>query len=140
MSKLQNFISNLDNTELASLYHFRFNSFMKNSKKIILNELKNRNIKEYQIEKYLPKLNKKIEREITEGKVCPKCYSNKFYDSNEIENITIKFETIEYLENYKTCLICLYSQDKIDKKKEKDRSWSVFSLIKLLRGKKLIKN
>ena len=140
MSKLENFISNLDNTELASFYHFRFNSFMKNSKKIILNELKNRNMKEYQIEKYLPKLTEKIEREITDKKICPKCYSNKFYDSTEIEKITIEFETIEYSENYKTCLICLYSQEKIDKKKKKHNSWNIVSLMRILRGKKMIKN
>jgi len=140
MSKVKNFISNLNDNELASFYHFRFNSFMKNSKKIILDELKSRNIKEYQIDKYLPKLNKKIEQDVSAEKICPKCYSNKFYISNEIESITIKFETTEYIENYKTCLICLHSQDKIDRKKEKDNSWNIFSLIKLLRGKKLIKN
>ncbi|MDX1828621.1 MAG: hypothetical protein R3342_03650 [Lutibacter sp.] len=133
MSELKKFLHDLEDFELASFYHFRFNSFMKNSKEKILNELKSRNIKEYQIDKYLLKLNEKIELEIEEGKVCPKCYSDKFYNSTEIENITIQFETIRYSENYKTCLICLHSQDKIESQKEKNSIWNIFSVIKLLK-------
>ncbi|WP_139957805.1 hypothetical protein [Flavicella sediminum] len=140
MSKLENFLSNLEDFELASFYHFRFNSFLKYSKKIILNELKRRNIEELEVNKYLPVTNEKIEEDIIAEKICPKCYSNKFYSSNETESILIKFETYDYSEKYKTCLICLYSQEKINHDKKRKTLWNNLSAILFLKNKKIIKS
>jgi hypothetical protein len=135
MSKLKLFIKKIDKYELASLYKYRFNSFMPNSKKMILDELALRNKREDNINSYLKKRTTELQVDIENGKICPQCLSNEFYNSAEIENITFQYETHEYTKNYKTCLVCLYSQDKIDHKTERNKGGSnIFSFLKFLKS------
>lgn len=133
MSKLKLFIEKIDDYEIAALYHFRFNSFMPNSKKNILEELEKRNIRLDDINKYLKKETAELKNQIELRKICPRCYSNEFYNSQELEEITFQYETHEYTADYKTCLVCLYSQDKIDHEKEKNLGGTnIFSFLRFL--------
>ena len=134
MNKLELFVKEIEDYELASLYHYRFNSFMPYSKKIILNELRERNIRQDNINKYLKKENAELKDQVLKREICPRCFSNEFYNSEEKENVTFQYETHEYEKNYKTCLVCLYSQDKIDHKKEiRNGSSNIFSFLNFLR-------
>tara|TARA_B100000809_G_scaffold101249_1_gene99812 strand:+ start:865 stop:1278 length:414 start_codon:yes stop_codon:yes gene_type:complete len=134
MSKLKLFVKEIEDFELASLYHYRFKSFMPYSKKIIINELYERNIKEDNIKKYLKTVNIELSVQINNLEICPRCLSNEFYNSKETENVTFQYETHEYEKDYKTCLVCLYSQDKIDHLEEKEKgNTNIFSFLRFLR-------
>ena len=133
MSKLELFVKEIEDYELASLYHYRFNSFMPYSKKIILNELKKRNIREDNINRYLISENAELKNKVSKREICPRCFSNEFYNSKEKESVTFQYETHEYEMDYKTCLVCLYSQDKIDHEKQKEKgSTNIFSFLKFI--------
>ena len=136
MSKQKEFIEKLEDFELASFYKFRFQSFMDGSKRITLAELERRKINVDDIEKYLPAKNEIDKQKLESLEICPRCYSNELYIANEKESVTFKYATLDYNVDYKTCLVCLYSQDKEDHKKEKKGLWNIFSMLRFMINRK----
>jgi len=134
MSKLQDFIDSLEDFELGAFYKYRFESFMKGSQDKILKELEKRNISIDSIDSLIDK-NSKLDSEV-ENKYCPRCYSKHFYLASEKDYITIKYETVEINNNFKTCLVCLYSQDKANYKKEKRKAWNIFGALRVISKRK----
>lgn len=61
---------------------------------------------------------------------CPKCFSNKFYSSVEIDQVEFNGFSSEIKNNYRTCLVCLYSSDKEIYERDKSRTWNIFGLIR----------
>lgn len=107
MSRLLNFLKTLTDFELAQFYKFRYNQFLPGSKDKILSELKERGMDINSLNSY--RQNKRMK---TESAQCPKCHSNKFYTASEVETIEFMRSTIEVDEYYKTCLVCLFSEEK----------------------------
>lgn len=86
---------------------------MKGSKEKILAELASRSMEIDSIESYLDR--KELDKyKIIEKQLCPRCMSSKFYTSNEIETVTYSYASVELKVDYRTCLVCLYSQDKVE--------------------------
>ena len=116
MSKLAAFISELSDHELRSFHHFRFEQFMKGSKEKIILEMEKRGIAANphdEFEHYLTRAKK--EGVFTKAEsLCPRCLSEKFYTSHEVETITYHYASVDLDVDYRTCLVCLYSQDKLD--------------------------
>ncbi len=127
--KLNDIIEQLEDFELAALYFYRFPSLMDDSKQKVLNALKERNIDVNKIEKYL----QKNTLSSTNQDVCPRCLSNKFYSSLESQEVTFSQLTTKYETRFKTCMICLYSEDKGIHKKEKS---NLFSFVNFLSKRK----
>jgi len=110
MSKLASFLSELSDHELKAFYHFRYKQFMKGSQEKIDLEMQSRGILPVDFEEVFRKA-----RHFTyeaDPNVCPRCLSERFYTSHEVETITYHYATVELDVDYKTCLVCLYSQDK----------------------------
>ena len=128
MSKLQEYIESLVNYELGALYKYRFDTFMKGSQEKILKELSKRKLSIDSIDKLIEENRKPID-EIKDNKCCPRCFSRHFYLASEKDNITIRYSTIEINNRFKTCLVCLYSQEKAEYKREKRGIWNVFGSI-----------
>ena len=106
MSKLQEFLDVLSDSELANFYLYRYEQFLKGSKDKIDAELSKRNISKENIEIY------RLENKVISEDKCPRCGSNKFYNSTEIETITYSYASVDLEVDYKTCLVCLYSEEK----------------------------
>lgn len=113
MSKLSEFLSELSDHELRAFHHFRFNEFMKGSQEKIMFEMEKRGVNSDDIEECITQARKEgifTNRE----SLCPKCLSEKFYTASEVETITYSYATVELDVDYRTCLICHYSQDKAE--------------------------
>ncbi len=134
MSKLQDFIDSLEDFELGAFYNYRFESFMKGSQEKILKELEKRNISIDSVDSLIDK-NRKSDSEI-QNKYCPRCYSKHFYLASEKDSITIQYATIEINNDFKTCLVCLYSQEKANYKREKRNAWNIFGALRLISKRK----
>ncbi|HLV40749.1 MAG TPA: hypothetical protein VKY37_00590 [Brumimicrobium sp.] len=106
MSKLQTFLDELTDSELISFYNYRYEQFMELSKDKIDSELIKRGIQKEDFDQFKVDILSN-----TEGR-CPRCGSQKFYNSEEIETITYSIASLDLEVDYKTCLICLYSEDK----------------------------
>ncbi|MBI9056029.1 MAG: hypothetical protein JEY96_19565 [Bacteroidales bacterium] len=130
MRRLQYFIDSLEDFELLAFYKYRFESFMKGSQEKILKELDKRDFSLDSIDTLIVK-NKKPESEIKD-EYCPRCYSKHFYLASEKDNITISYATVEINNRFKTCLVCLYSQEKAEFKKERRSIWNIFGALKLI--------
>ena len=113
MSKLATFLSELSDRELAAFYHFRFTEFMKGSQEKILAELETRSMEIESISTYLKRDELDTFR-IMENNLCPRCMSSKFYTSHEVETMTYSYATVDLKVDYRTCLVCHYSQDKVE--------------------------
>lgn len=111
MSKLQDFLTQMNDHELASFYTYRYNEFMKTSKEKIEAEMAVRGMTPENLNDYysIPQNAKEL---IDQKEICPRCYSAKFYDSNELESINYSYASVEISVNYKTCLLCLHSPEK----------------------------
>lgn len=59
--------------------------------------------------------------EIQNSDCCPRCYSRKFYVANEKDWIHYQHYSHEINNRFKTCVVCLYSQDKNVYEKKKNR-------------------
>ncbi len=129
MLKINDIIEQLEDFELAALYFYRFTGLMDGSKQKVLDALKERNIDVNKIEKYL----QKNMSSSTNQDVCPRCLSNKFYSSLESQEVTFSQSTTKYETRFKTCMICLYSEDKGIHKKEKS---NLFSFVNFLSKRK----
>lgn len=110
MSKLASFLSELSDHELKAFYHFRYKQFMKGSQEKIDAEMQTRGILPVDFEEIFRQA-----RHFTyepDPNVCPRCLSEKFHTAHEVEIISYSYATEELDVDYKTCLVCLYSQDK----------------------------
>ena len=107
MSKLQEFLSILSNHELARFYEYRYPEFLKGSKEKIDEELKRRAMDKNNLS---PHINPHNHQE--NSTVCPQCYSSKFYTSTEIETVNYSYASVDLEVDYRTCLVCLYSEEK----------------------------
>ena len=129
MKKIELFLAQLENFEVANFYKFKFDSFMPSSQSCILEELKTRKISLHEIEKYTTPPKTYLEA-IDKALVCPRCLSDKYYNAKEKDSATFSYVTVDYDYNAKTCLVCSYSKDKVDNKKVKR---SLFSVLNFLR-------
>jgi len=125
MSKLQTFLDELTDSELVSFYNYRYEQFMKSSKVKIDSELIKRGIQKEDFDHYRVDILANTEER------CPQCGSQKFYNSKEIETVTYSVASIDLEVDYKTCLICLYSEDKSENR-ETHRRVGVFGFIRAL--------
>ncbi len=110
MSKLATFLSELSDHELKAFFHFRYTQFLKGSQEKIDAEMKKRGIIPVDQEEHIKKARQFAPK--NNPNVCPQCLSEKFYTAHEVESITYSYATIELNVEYRTCLICLYSQEK----------------------------
>ncbi len=122
MSSLQNYIRALEDFELLALYKYRYDTFMKRSRNKIMTEIKNRNLNLEQIDDYINKA-KGTDVELKNSDCCPRCYSRKSYQAKEKDWVHYRYLSYEITNNFKTCMICLYSQDKKVYKKGKRGGW-----------------
>ena len=110
MSKLASFLSTLSDHELKALFHFRYKQFLKGSQEKIDAEMNRRGILPVDQEAHI--INARQFAPKNNPNVCPQCLSEKFYTAHEVESITYSYATVELNVEYRTCLICLYSQDR----------------------------
>ncbi|MDG1333140.1 MAG: hypothetical protein P8P74_12475 [Crocinitomicaceae bacterium] len=112
MSKLAAFLTELSDHELRAFHHFRFNEFMKGSKEKITLEMEKRGISSPNPDEFEAQL--KISSEDgffpNRAALCPRCLSEKFYTRHEIETISYSIASFEVDADYKTCLVCHYSE------------------------------
>jgi len=133
MRKIEFFLAQLANFELANFYKYRFDSFMPSSQNSILAELKKRSIGLGEIEKYTAPPKKYVEN--INKELCPRCLSSKYYNATEKESVTFSYATVDYEYNAKTCIICSFSKDKIDNKRVKRSLFSVLNFLWKRSGK-----
>jgi len=128
MSRLQEFLDSLEDYELGAFYKYRFDSFMSGSSQKIIKELEKRRINPTQIDRLIEQAKETIGA-ITDKEYCPRCYSKHFYLSSETDFVSMDLVSVELHNRFKTCLVCLYSQDKSDYVKKKRRIWTKLGLI-----------
>lgn len=133
MKKIELFLTQLENFEVANFYKFKFDSFMPGSQNCILKELKKRNIDVNEIDKFTTPPKNYLEA-IDKDLICPNCLSNKYYNAKEQDSVTFGYATIDYNYDAKTCLVCSYSKDKVDNKKVKRSLFSVLNFIRNRNG------
>lgn len=104
MSKLQEFLDELSNYELLKFHEYRYEQFLKSSKDKIDAEFDKRNLKKSDVE------NVTFKKEDFHEEACPRCASSKFYVATEIESMTYRYASVDIEVDYRTCLVCLYSE------------------------------
>lgn len=129
MSKLQTFLDELTDGELANFYTYRYEQFLKGSKEKIDAELDKRAMIKTRILEYVVKSVQKSTEQ------CPRCGSTKFYNSPEIETITYSTASVDLEVDYRTCLVCLYSEEK-ENNKRKSGHVGPFGFIRALINRK----
>lgn len=111
MSKLDDFLSELSDHELRAFHHFRFKEFMKGSKEKITLEMEKRGISSPSSDEFEEYLAASKEGFFTNrASLCPRCLSEKFYTRHEIETISYSIASFDISADYKTCLVCHYSE------------------------------
>lgn len=66
-----------------------------------------------------------IQRLITHREMCPNCYSQQFFNAQEVKSMTYSYVSVEFKVDYKTCLICLYSEEQeSDQSEEFVSAWT----------------
>ncbi len=113
MSKLQGFLDELSDAELQALHHFRFREFMPASKEKIRLELDKRGLAVPDPLTYQAEIPADAWEKIRSCDMCPRCYSEKFYHSRETETLNYSYASVDTEVDYKTCLVCLYSEEKV---------------------------
>ncbi len=131
MSKLESFLTELTDTELVNYYEYRYEQFMPASKKRITDELAKRNMKLDRLQSYVKLPDSYSEENIKKQKLCPQCFSEKFYNSKEMET-GMDSSSDEFEVDYKTCLVCLYSKEKDMVAKKRNSIWNRFRLSNML--------
>ncbi len=106
MSKLQEFLDALTDRELVNFYTYRYVQFIKGSREKIDAELRKRGITQADFARITAETPPSI------GNTCPRCGSEKFYNSTEIETVTFQYTSVDFEVDYRTCLVCLYCADK----------------------------
>lgn len=129
MTRLEKFLKSLNDEELAAFHHFRYHQFIKASREIIDREMTSRAIPtHFSFQELNP-------NEELNSEKCPRCKSEKFYDSTQMESIEFQYATEEVEVEYRTCLVCLYGGPKDE---DKHRSVGLLGFIRELinrRGK-----
>lgn len=131
MSRLKDFIDTLKDFELLAFYKYRYNTFLRDSQVKIMTEIEDRDLNLKEIDIYIANAKKNIDTD--DDSYCPRCFSRKFYHANENDWLYNSYYFIEVTNDFKTCLVCLYSQDKKEYKKEKRSFW--YRLTKFKRFK-----
>jgi hypothetical protein len=106
MSKLQEFLDVLTDRELVNFHTYRYVQFLKGSREKIDAELRKRGITQADFARIT------AEAPPSRGNVCPRCGSEKFYNSTEIETVTYQYASVDFEVDYRTCLVCLYCAEK----------------------------
>ena len=122
MSVLENYIVDLEDFELLALYKYRYDTFMKNSQKKIVTEIHKRNLDLKHIDDYISKA-KGRDEELKNSVCCPRCYSRKFYLASEVDWKYSRYYSYKVTNDFKTCMVCLYSQDEKEYKKSRKKCW-----------------
>lgn len=128
MFKTQDLLSEITDIELMNLYKYRFESMMLETQNQVLREFQNRNIPLQEIELRLkdsrpPSGNNSVY-------YCKRCYSSRFYSYTEEDTINIgTYNSITLQNDFHTCVICLYSDEKENYKKQRAKTWNIFGLI-----------
>lgn len=125
MSKVQQFLDELTDNELLGFFHFRYSEFLQGSKDKIDAEIQKRRLN---VEAFDPSV---ARSDHSDEKNCPRCGSSKFYNSTEIETITYSYASVDIKTDYKTCLVCLYCEEK-DVGFNGNRNVSGFGFIRAL--------
>ena len=128
MSKLQTFLDDLEDYELLALHKYRYETFMEGSKNKILGEIDKRGLNLESTDDMIRNA-KCTDEEINESICCPRCHSRRFYHKDELDQIYNPYYYTEISNSFKTCLICYYSQDKVEYKKEKKSLWARIKLL-----------
>lgn len=136
MSRLHEFLKELSDLELAHFYRFRYKEFIPASREKILEEMKGRGMDENELDIYTGTIPPDAAEKIRRYEMCPRCYSEKFYNSRETEMIQFSFASVEHEVDYKTCLVCLYSDDKA-KSESKVPIRSAFGFLKAMLNRKI---
>lgn len=78
-TKIDSFLNSINDVELAFLFHFNFNTYLKGSQLKILDEIQKRNLSQSKINYIIKEIqfNKKYIPE--NGFYCPRCFSKKLY-------------------------------------------------------------
>lgn len=133
MSKLQDFLDELTNRELASFYQHRYSQFMPNSQEKIDAEFTKREMNQSRLSDYtLTK--EEVSSLVASRQICPNCFSTKFYYSTEIETITYSYASVDMKVDYKTCLVYLHQEEKDSD--DKNKFLTGFGFIKALMNRK----
>lgn len=131
MSKLQAFLDDMEDYELMALYEYRYKTLMSGSKRKIRDEIEKRKLNLDKSYDYIRNAKSLFtEEEIEQSICCPRCYSRRFYNKDEIDEIHNSYYSIELENTFRTCMICFYSQDKAEYKKEKNSFWNRLKLLK----------
>jgi len=120
MSRLEEFIDTLEDFELLAFYKYRYNTFLRDSQVKIITEIENRGLNLKDIDVFITNAKN---MGIDDDNYCPRCFSSKFYYANETERLYNSYYFIEIKNDFRTCLVCLYSQDKERNKNEKRSFW-----------------
>ncbi len=115
MSKLEDFISKLTDTELAIFIAYRYNGFISSSKQKIKDEASKRGLTTDKLtEIYNKGLSKPTDTKVS---FCPRCYPTKLFIETDQELRTIKYYSYEVAVDTMRCRLCGYNPDKRKPKK-----------------------
>ena len=112
-SRLEIFLTTLDDYELVNLFKYRFDGFLDNSKQKVLTELKARNIDKDDIDKIIQDNKDEYAKrlETADTYVCPRCYSTKSITEKE-EYPVVDLATFMIEKHHRQCQVCNYSADR----------------------------
>ena len=100
--KLIDFLKQLDDKELQVFYYYRYNEFLPDSRSLINNEFKIRNLNSKEITTAV-KLKSEIKLNTT---ICKRCGSQRFIDHQTTEIKVSKFAADEVVRKEYICLLC----------------------------------
>lgn len=122
MSRVKDFVETLEDFELLAFYKYRYDTFLRDSQVKIMAEIERRGLSLKDVDIYSVNAEKSVKAD--NDSYCPRCFSSKFYHANEMDWLRISsYYSIEVTNDFKTCLVCLYSQDKQEYKKDKQSFW-----------------
>lgn len=109
MSKLEFFLNNLSDIELAFFFKYRYNEFLDNSKIKINNEIKARNLSNDDLTNLI--LTSKISKNnhSRNDLLCPRCNSNKIQSKKKKKLKTFKWISYEKTYYALSCKVCGHS-------------------------------
>lgn len=110
MSRLEEFISTITDTELAIFIAYQFDGFINSSKQKLRDEVLNRGlISDKLSDLYKKGLSKPADKSI---QFCPRCYSTKLFIETDHELRTVGHASYEVAVDTMRCRLCGYNPDK----------------------------
>lgn len=110
MSRLEDFISTLSDTELAIFIAYQYDGFIGSSKQMIKEAVLKRKLTPDKLaELYKKGLSKPIDNSLH---FCPRCYSTKLYVETDHELRTVRYYSYEVAVDSLRCRLCGYNPDK----------------------------